>query len=132
MAVVEKLYFGKAVKLSCIRSSNLRQNYNSLYTDTLSVIEDQGGDDAKDVTNLRRRCDEIKDTLSESYHRIYTQLREGNPQTMTVVYVYLNLLQETQEMVSNIRKYLRAYAKLIDTDYSSRKIAAMNRLAENV
>ena len=112
--------------------AEIREMIDSLYTDTLRVIEDQGGDDAKDVTNLRRRCDEIKDTLSESYHRIYTQLREGNPQTMTVVYVYLNLLQETQEMVSNIRKYLRAYAKLIDTDYSSRKIAAMNRLAENV
>lgn len=40
---------------------------------------------------------------------------------MTVVYVYLNLLQETQEMVSCIRKYLRAYAKLLDTNYNSRK-----------
>ncbi len=33
---------------------------------------------------------------------------------MTVLYVYLNTLQETQEIVSSIRKYLRAYAHLTD------------------
>ena len=32
---------------------------------------------------------------------------------MTVLYVYLNSLQETQEMVSNLRKFLRALIKLM-------------------
>lgn len=73
------------------------------------------------VGMLRHRCDEIKDVLSETYHRLFTQLREGEPATMTVIYVYLNLLQETQEIVSGIRKYLRAYAKLLDSDFSSRR-----------
>lgn len=40
---------------------------------------------------------------------------------MTVLYVYINVLQETQEMVSSTRKYLRAYAKMIDNNYSSRR-----------
>lgn len=39
---------------------------------------------------------------------------------MAVLYVYLNLLQESQEMISGIRKYLRAFAKLIDSNYSTR------------
>ena len=36
---------------------------------------------------------------------------------MTVLYVYLNTLQETREMVSALRKYLRAYAKMLDNSY---------------
>ncbi len=72
------------------------------------------------VTMIRRQCDEIKDSVSETYHRLFTHLREGDAASMTVVYVYLNMLQETQEMVSGIRKYLRAYAKLLDSGFSSR------------
>lgn len=72
------------------------------------------------VTLLRQNCDRIKDSVSETYHRLYIQLREGDTSSMTVIYVYLNMLQETQEMLSGIRKYLRAYAKLLDTDFSSR------------
>jgi len=41
---------------------------------------------------------------------------------MTVLYVYLNLLQETQEMVSGLRKYLRAFAKMLDNDYTGRPV----------
>ncbi len=48
------------------------------------------------------------------------QLHDGDTATITVLYVYLNLLQETREMVSTIRKYLRAYAKLRNTDFSDR------------
>lgn len=36
---------------------------------------------------------------------------------MSVLYVYLNLLQESREMVSSLRKYLRAYAKLYTPDF---------------
>lgn len=66
---------------------------------------------------LRRRCDEIKDTISETYHSLYEHLREGDSGSMTVVYVYLNMLQETREMISSLRKYLRAYAKLYDSEF---------------
>ena len=88
-------------------------------TSTLSANEITG------VTDLRKRCDEIKDHISETYHNLHDQLREGDPASMTVVYVYLNMLQETQEMVSAVRKYLRAYAKLHDSEFSSRR--ARNR-----
>ncbi len=96
---------------------------DTLFSDTLRMMEDNT---SEAVTSLRAHCDEIKDILSETYHRLYIQLREGNPSTMTVFYVYLNLLQETQEMVSGLRKYLRAYAKLLDSSFSSRKKVCSN------
>ena len=71
------------------------------------------------IPMLRKRCDEIKGLVSDTYHRLYQQLREGDPASMTVLYVYMNVLQETQEMVSGIKKYLRAYAKLRDTEFVS-------------
>ena len=88
-----------------------------LFNDTLAMM-DTGGTDA--IPMLRRHCDEIKDLISETYHRLYDQLREGDSASMTVLYVYMNMLQETQEMVSGLRKYLRAYAKLRDTQFRSR------------
>lgn len=104
----------------------IRSRIDLLFNDTLQMMADNA---PEAVTDLRRQCDEIKDEVSETYHKLYTQLREGNPASMTVVYVYLNLLQETQEMVSGIRKYLRAYAKLLDSNFSSRKTAATNAFA---
>lgn len=87
-----------------------------LFNDTLAMM-DTGGTEA--IPMLRRHCDEIKDLISETYHRLYDQLREGDSASMTVLYVYMNMLQETQEMVSGLRKYLRAYAKLRDTQFRS-------------
>ncbi len=99
----------------------IRSRIGVLFDDTLRMMSDNA---PEAVPELRRCCDEIKDELSETYHKLYTQLREGNPASMTVVYVYLNLLQETQEMVSGMRKYLRAYAKLLDSNFSSRGLSS--------
>ncbi len=101
--------------------AQLRSRIESLYDNILRMISDNI---TEAVTPLRRQCDEIKDDLSDTYHKLYTQLREGNPASMTVLYVYLNMLQETQEMVSGLRKYLRAYAKLLDSNFSSRASGA--------
>lgn len=68
--------------------------------------------DIESIGTLRQYCDDIKDIVSDTYHRTHDQLRDGDPSTVTVLYVYVNILQETQEMVSSIRKYLRAFAKL--------------------
>jgi len=89
-----------------------------LFNDMIAMMENNT---QESVPALRCNCDEIKDTISETYHRLFTQLREGDPSAMTVLYVYVNMLQETQEMVSGIRKYLRAYAKLQDSGFSSRQ-----------
>lgn len=96
----------------------IRTRVSTLFDDTLDVM-DTGAEEAIPV--LRRHCDEIKDTISDAYHCLHDQLREGDTASMTVVYVYLNMLQETQEMVSSVRKYLRAIAKLRDSDFRSRR-----------
>lgn len=101
----------------------IRSRIDTLFNDTLIMMRDNT---PEAVTSLRHYCEEIKDVLSMTYHNLHTQLREGNPASMTVVYVYINILQETQEMVSGIRKYLRAYAKLLDSNYSSRRPSASN------
>ncbi len=88
--------------------NEVRSRTDTLFNDTLAMI-DTGAFET--IPMLRRHCDEIKDYIAAVYHRLQNRLREDNPASMTVLYVYINVLQETQEMVSTIRKYLRAYAK---------------------
>jgi len=97
--------------------ADITARIDTIFNDTLRML---AGETPEAVTPLRRQCDDLKNTISEAYHRLYSRLNEGDASSMTVVYVYLNLLQETQEMVSGIRKYLRSYAKLLHTDYRSR------------
>lgn len=96
----------------------IRSRIELLFEEVLKMMSDNT---SESVAVLRRRCDEIKDEVSDACHKLYIQLREGNPTSMTVLYVYLNLLQETSEMISGLRKYLRAYAKLLDRNFCSRK-----------
>ena len=97
-------------KMICMR-------IDTLFDDTLELMKSC---DMEAVTVLRQHCDEIKDIVSDTYHRAHDQLRDGETATVTVLYVYVNILQETQEMVSSIRKYLRAFAKLRDSEFRSR------------
>lgn len=97
----------------------LRTRIGILFNDVLEFMQ-QG--DLEAVGMLRRNCDEIKDAISETYHSVHDQLRDGDASTVSVLYVYVNMLQETQEMISSVRKYLRAFAKLRNSDYSARSI----------
>ena len=90
---------------------------SNLFNDTIALMQ---SDNIETITILRRHCDEIKDTISDTYHRVHDHLRDGDTSAMSVLYVYVNMLQETQEMVSSIRKYLRAFAKLRDSEFRSR------------
>ncbi|MDE6130930.1 MAG: inorganic phosphate transporter, partial [Muribaculaceae bacterium] len=95
----------------------VRTRVRTLFNDTLELM--QTGD-VETIKVLRRHCDEIKDSISDTYHRVYDHLRDGEASSVAVLYVYVNMLQETQEMVSSIRKYLRAFAKLRNPEFSSR------------
>lgn len=99
----------------------IRTRIDILFNDTLDMMSSA---DTATVNLLRGHCNEIKDTISETYHKLYHQLREGDTASMSVVYVYLNTLQETQEMISTLRKYLRAYAKLLNSNFTSYPYAA--------
>ncbi len=64
------------------------------------------------IDELRRRCDTIKTDLSSHSRSVYDQLHKGDAANLTVIYVYLNLLQESRELVTSLRKMLRASGKL--------------------
>lgn len=64
------------------------------------------------INELRRRCNEIKDELSYHIRNVYELLQKGDTDNMAVTYVYLNMLQESQEFVTSLRKMLRASGKL--------------------
>lgn len=78
--------------------------------------------DAEKIMYLRNRCEQLKNIISESYHNAYDQLREGEPSSMSVLYVYVNMLQETRELISSLRKQIRAFAKLRDSEFRTRPI----------
>lgn len=104
-------------------SETISAKVGELFEGTCGMI---AGESLESVDLLRMRCDRIKDMISESYHRLYSNLHEGDPEAMSVLYVYMNVLQETQEMVSSMRKYLRAFAKLKDSAYSGRAKAKIS------
>lgn len=104
----------------------IRTRVTTLFNDTLAMMANS---EIEAVNLLRRHCDEIKDLLSDTYHGLYDHLREGDTSSMAVLYVYLNMLQETQEMVSGIRKYLRSFAKMRDNDYSGRQSLRRDKVA---
>ena len=97
----------------------IRTQVSTLFKDTLELMN---SGDSEAIGALRRQCDKIKDIVSDTYHRAHDHLRDGDTSSVAVLYVYVNMLQETQEMVSSIRKYLRAFAKLRDSEFRSRPV----------
>lgn len=95
----------------------IRARVEIMYNDVLSVMRGCATDA---IVDLRRRCDGLKNDLSDMYHRRHSSLHETDPSLLSVTYVYINLLQETREMVSGMRKYLRAYGKLQDSGFTAR------------
>lgn len=61
---------------------------------------------------LRSECEEMKGELSRRCKAVFNQLQEEDPAQLTVIYVYLNMLQESQEMLSALRQLLRSGRKL--------------------
>lgn len=95
----------------------IRIQVSGMFLDTIAVADTS---DLTVVTRLRHRCIEVNNLISDTYHLLYERIREDNASDMTVLYVYLNLLQETHEMLSSMHKFLRAFAKMRDNNYSGR------------
>lgn len=68
--------------------------------------------DPEEIDNLRNSCEDIKNRLSMLAKNVYETLQKGDAANLTVAYVYLNVLQESQEFVTSLRKMLRATGKL--------------------
>lgn len=82
---------------------------NNLMNDTCEALASPASADMK---ALRRRCEEIRDAISTETRRIYGHMRQQSNDHMSVIYVYLNMLQEQQELVASLRKLIRANIKL--------------------
>lgn len=95
----------------------IRTRVEIMFNDAMAMMESNS---IEAIVSLRRRCDELKNDLSDMYHRRHSSLHETDASLLSVMYVYINLLQETREMVSVMRKYLRAYGKLQDSGFTAR------------
>lgn len=91
-------------------------DYRRLSDEIISVLTDAAGavdtSDPNVIDSLRNRCEAIKNSLTDATREVYGYLRTGDADNMTVGYVYLNMLQESQEFVTSLRKLLRASGKL--------------------
>lgn len=97
--------------------SVLSGKMSELFAEILQVMS---SGDIESIPDLRRKCDNLKETLSNAYHSQHEHLHEVDPTTLSVRYVYINMLHETRETISSLRKYLRAYAKLRDENQSTK------------
>ena len=75
-----------------------------------TAIWEQGA--YEETIALRGDCEEMKTVLSERCKALFRQIQEDDPAQLTVIYVYLNMLQESQEMLSVLRQLLRSGRKI--------------------
>lgn len=89
--------------------SATRDKIRQLLLDSAAAIEESA---PEAIDSLRRRCEAMKESLTDSARNVYEYIQNGNRDDLAVDYVYLNLLQESQEFVTSLRKMLRASGKL--------------------
>lgn len=89
--------------------SSIRDEVCDIFNDAEGAV-DENNPETIDI--LRKRCEAVKLKLSRNAKEVYDLLQNGDTADMTVAYVYLNLLQESQELVTSLRKMLRAAGKL--------------------
>lgn len=81
----------------------LRDTLVYLLKRTYTVVKEGRYDE---VDEIRSECDKFKESLSSTRKLQMNRMQEEK--NLTVSYVYLNILQETQELVSSLRHLLRA------------------------
>lgn len=69
-------------------------------------------DSPEEIDVLRRRCEDVKDKLSTLTRQVYDYLHHGDTADMTVAFVHVNVLQESREFITSLRKLLRGSGKL--------------------
>lgn len=88
----------------------LREKMMSLFVRSIDVLE---SGNYEETVEIRNECEEVMALLSKTYKELFYSLQEDeSTSNITVTYVYLNLLQESQEIVHLLRQFLRAERKL--------------------
>lgn len=86
----------------------LRNEVVRLFRRSLEIIET---DDYEASVDVRNEGDETKNQISQMRKDLVVHIHE-DMDSYSVIYVYLNMLQETQEMISSLRHNLRALRKI--------------------
>ncbi len=86
----------------------LRDEVVRLFRRSLEIIET---DDYEASVDVRNEGDETKNQISQMRKDLVVHIHE-DMDSYSVIYVYLNMLQETQEMISSLRHNLRALRKI--------------------
>ncbi len=86
----------------------LRDEVVKLFQKSLEVLET---DDYDMTVDIRNEGDETKNQISQMRKDLVVHIHE-DMESYSVIYVYLNMLQETQEMISSLRHNLRALRKI--------------------
>lgn len=89
--------------------SAIRDEVCAIFSEAVATLDENN---PEKIDELRKRCESVKQKLSRNSKAVYDLLQNGDTSDMTVAYVYLNLLQESQELVTSLRKMLRAAGKL--------------------
>lgn len=86
----------------------LRDEIVSLFRRSLDIIENE---DYDTTVAVRNDGDDTKAKISKMRKELVCHIHE-DMDAYSVIYVYLNMLQETQEMISSLRHNLRALRKI--------------------
>ena len=86
----------------------IRDQISNILTQSLVAIETK---DYDKTIAIRNECDELKAQLSAMRKALVNHIHE-DMENYSVIYVYLNILQESQEMISSLRHMLRAVRKI--------------------
>lgn len=90
----------------------IRQKINDLMKQTETIISTSDFDDYRDVLE---KADECKDELSVIRKKHIDRIQESKDnEYLQVSLVYLNILQESQQLLSNMRHQLRATKKFME------------------
>ena len=71
-----------------------------------------------EVDEIRAECDRLKESLSRT-RKLQMNRMQDVKNNLAVSYVYLNILQETQELVSSLRHLLRATRRFQTNEYDA-------------
>lgn len=101
----------KPLPKECIKEFiPMRDMMMFLMARTKGIVEESKFDQVEDI---RMECDRLKDMLSK-IRRLQIDRMQDEKNNLAVSYVYLNVLQETQEMASSLRHFLRGVNKFCE------------------
>lgn len=78
---------------------------DTLYGEALEAVK---VGDGEVIATVRADCNHLKIEVAKKIGQLIEQLRTISTEHLTVMYVYLNMLQETREMLAMLHKLLRA------------------------